>query len=257
MSTIINRKRLALLAAAILAAAGSSYAALHLHKPAEPAGVATVNGAAIAAATVADLESSGISRADALDRAITARVAADAAAARYPEESSKALRQAHDAVLSQLYIQRRMAELSQGVTDAETKQLYDEQITDAVFRAYRMRFVMLGDLPTAQDLLAKLRAGDKDARAKLVPLSKDDAFVPARELPYNLGVLAAKAAAGDVLEPVMIRNGVLILAVDAIKALDKPSLESVKVQLRNAVASQKFADELKALRAKAEVTLHG
>ncbi|MFD2274154.1 peptidylprolyl isomerase [Undibacterium arcticum] len=48
-----------------------------------------------------------------------------------------------------------------------------------------------------------------------------------------------KMKAGDLLQPVVIREGVLVAMVEEIKEMPKPGLETVKEEIRNYLVMQK------------------
>lgn len=234
--------------------------------PAAPAAVrpvdglrvlAEVNGQNITAEEVDPLIRQGVDRAVAIDRYVTRLLAADAARDLYPDASRAAQEAAEREVLANLFINRRSAELLQSVTDAEIDRFYKEQVKDSDYASYKLSYYLTQDNIDAATMVRNLENRDAEARSKFVPVSEEgDGFIPLARTPYGLGQLVATAKAGDYLQPVRVRDGLLILHVEQVRPGKKPEkTPEVKEEIRRLIAQRRLSDELLERREKAQVKL--
>lgn len=86
-------------------------------------------------------------------------------------------------------------------------------------------------------------------------VEQGDGFAAAAALPYNLGRVVSKMKKGEYSDVLQLRNGLLILKVDESKQIKKPTLEELKQDIVQALALQKFNEELEQARSKAKVEL--
>ena len=218
--------------------------------------IATINGLKISEMEVAGLMQSGIDRAIVIDRYINKVVAAERGKEMYAEEATAALRAAEREVLSTLYTTRRMQALRSAVSDEEVKAYYDANVLDQNFQQWKVSYYLSNDENDVQQTLGKLKSGDKQALEQLKPLvEQGDGYANAANLPYNLGRVVLKMKKGEFSEVLRLRNGLLVLKVDDMKQLQKPTLEQLKEEIVQAIALEKFNTELEDARRKAKVEL--
>lgn len=218
--------------------------------------VATINGVSITEMELGGMLQSGVDRAIVVDRYINKVVAAERGRELYVEEAKAALRAAEREVLSTLYTTKRMDELRKAVTDEQVKAYYDANVLDQNFQQWKISYYLSTDPNDVQDTLAKLKKGEKEALDQLKPLMEQgDGYAVAQALPYNLGRVVSKMKKGEFSEVLQLRNGLLILKVEDMKQLKKPTVEELKQDIVQALALEKFNAELEQARRQAKVEL--
>jgi hypothetical protein len=273
-----RRLRLTMIALAVaaLAAAGAA-AAWYLQRPAmpampapaagasSPAGAAerskavaaTIDGKPVMEVELAGLINSGADRAVALDRYINKVLAAEAARGRYADDARTAVMAAEREILANLYLQRRNQELLQAITDPQVADFYKANVRDEDYAAFKLRYYLTRDQADAVNVKGLLDKADKGAQAKLAPLGNAaDGYLPFQGLPYGLGQVVRNAKVGDVIGPVMVRDGLLVLSLDEVRKGSKPELDKVKTEIRTLLADRQLSEELLALRKKAQIQLN-
>lgn len=218
--------------------------------------LAVVNGKSIVADEIAGQLASGVERAVAIDRTINKAVAADAARSVFPEQARDALRTAEREVLASLYLQRRTQELMQAIDDTQVAAYYADKVHDEDYAAYTLRYYLTRDPADAASVKALLDSGDRAAQSRLAPLSANgQRQLPPQAVPYGLGQIVRKAKAGEVVEPMLVRDGYLLLVLDERRDGRKPALAEVKNDIRAAMADRQLGDELREWRQKARIEL--
>lgn len=218
--------------------------------------VASINGMKITEMELGGLLQSGIDRAIVIDRYINKVVAAERGREMYVDEAKAALRAAEREVLSTLYTTKRLDELRKAVTDDEVKAYYDANVLDQNFQQWKVSYYLSNDQADVQDTLAKLKKGEKEALDQLKPLiEQGDGYAIAQALPYNLGRVVLKMKKGEFSEVLSLRNGLLVLKVEDMKQLKKPTQEELKQDIIQALALEKFNNELEQARRQAKVEL--
>lgn len=218
--------------------------------------LASIDGMKVTEMEVGGLLQSGVDKAIVIDRYINKVIAAELGRKMYAEEAQATLQAAEREVLSTLYTTRRMEDLRKGVSDEEVKTYYDANVLDQNFQLWKVSYYLSTDAADVQKTLTSLKKGDKDAEEQLKPLvEQGDGFAAASALPYNLGRVVSKMKKGEYSEVLQLRNGLLILKVDDSKKIDKPTMEDVKQDIIQALAIQKFNEELEQARRKAKVEL--
>jgi len=218
--------------------------------------LASIDGMTVTEKEVGGLLQSGVDKAIVIDRYINKVIAAELGRTLYAEEARATLQAAEREVLSTLYTTRRMEDLRKAVGDEEVKAYYDANVLDQNFQLWKVSYYLSADAADVQKTLASLKKGDKEAEAQLKPLVENgDGFAAAAALPYNLGRVVSRMKKGEYSEVLQLRNGLLILKVDDSKKIDKPKLEDLKQDIIQALAIQKFNEELEQARRKAKVEL--
>jgi peptidyl-prolyl cis-trans isomerase C len=218
--------------------------------------LASIDGMKVTEMEVGGLLQSGVDKAIVIDRYINKVIAAELGRKMYAEEAQATLQAAEREVLSTLYTTRRMEDLRKGVSDDEVKTYYDANVLDQNFQLWKVSYYLSADANDVQKTLASLKKGDKDAEEQLKPLiEQGDGFAAASALPYNLGRVVSKMKKGEYSEVLQLRNGLLILKIDDSKKVDKPTMEDLKQDIVQALAMQKFNEELEQARRKAKVEL--
>lgn len=225
--------------------------------------VATVNGKTIVQEELAGLLANGVDRAVALDRYINKVLAADAARGRYEAESRTMLAAAEREVLANLYLQRRSQELLKAITDAQIAEYYNANVRAEDYAAFRLRYYLTRDQGDAANVRALLDKGDKAAQGRLASLSAgnangaaSDGWLGFQAIPYGLGRVVSGAKTGDIIGPVLVRDGLLLLVLDERRDGKKPALEDVRNEIRSVLADRQLSEELLALRKKAQIQLN-
>lgn len=218
--------------------------------------LARIDGMKVTEKEVSGLLQSGVDKAIVIDRYINKVIAAELGRKIYAEEAQATLQAAEREVLSMLYTTRRMEDLRNGISDEEVRSYYDANVLDQNFQLWKVSYYLSADAADVQKTLVSLKKGDKDAEAQLKPLvEQGDGFAAASALPYNLGRVVSKMKKGEYSEVLQLRNGLLILKVDDSKKIDKPMLEDLRQDIIQALAMQKFNEELEQARRKAKVEL--
>lgn len=218
--------------------------------------VASINGVTITEMELGGLLQAGVDKAIVVDRYINKVVAAEKGREMYVEEAKAALRAAEREVLSTLYTTKRMEELRKAVTDAEVKAYYDTNVLDDNFKQWKVSYYLSTDPRDVQQTLERLKKGEKEAADQLKPLiEQGDGFAVAQALPYNLGRVVSRMKKGEFSDVLQLRNGLLVLKVEDMKQLKKPSVEELKQDIVQALALEKFNAELEQARRQAKVEL--
>ncbi|MCQ8897575.1 peptidylprolyl isomerase [Limnobacter humi] len=218
--------------------------------------VAVVNGQKVVDSEIRGLINSGVDRAIVIDRYINKVLAAERGRELYSKEADATLKAAEREVLATLYTTRRIQELRDAVTDEQIQDYYKTNVRDENFKLFKVSYYLSGQINDAQTVLKNLKDGDSKALAQLKPLiEQGDGYAAATALPYNLGRVAAKMKKGEFSEVLQLRNGLLVLRVDDVKQLDKPTVDAVKDEIRQTLALQRFNQELEQARKQAKVEL--
>ena len=218
--------------------------------------LANINGQTITELEVAGLLQSGIDRAIVVDRYINKVVAAERGREMYASEAKAALRAAEREVLSTLYTTKRMEELRNAVTDQQVADFYTQNVLDQNFQQWKVSYYLSASEADANKVLASLKKGDKDALEQLKPLvEQGDGYAAAVAIPYGLGRVVSKMKKGEFSEVLRLRNGLLVLRIDDMKQLKKPTQEELKQEIIQALALEKFNQELEQARRQAKVEL--
>ncbi|WP_288108056.1 peptidylprolyl isomerase [Limnobacter sp.] len=218
--------------------------------------VATVNGDTVTESEIAGLLRTGVDKAIVVDRYINKVLAAEQAQTLYADQAKAAVRAAQREVLATLYTTKRMQALRAQVTDAEIKSFYDHNVLDDNYKRWKVSYYLSTDANDVRKTLEDLKQGDKKALSQLKPLvGNGDGYANAAQLPYNLGRIVSHLKKDEFSEPLPLRNGFLVLRVDEIRQDKKPTLEDVKQDIIERLATQKFNQELEQARRHAKVEL--
>jgi parvulin-like peptidyl-prolyl isomerase len=220
--------------------------------------VATVDGSEITEAELAPFLNAGLDKAIAIDRAINKAVAANSADKLYRQVSRSAMQSAKNEILANVFINQRSIEVRDGVTEADVKAFYQERVKAEDFTTFRLRFYVSLDAKEAQEEFDGIGRGEKEAMARLAYVKKDgDHYLNAAEVPYGLGAAIKKLKAGERMQPVTVREGILILYVEDVKANPKPELAKVQAEIKDLIVAERFNADMKARRAAAKIELRG
>ena len=223
--------------------------------------IATVNGTAIRQADLLPLMQNGLDKTNALDRRISQIVLAQQAESKYASEAKAAIDSVKNDVLAQIYVNKRSEALKTEISDKEISEFYEKNITPDLFKQMKVKFKLFSDAKEAQTFyeLINAKKNDRetaDALAKLEYLSKQgDHFAAIQELPYNMGQVFKDKKNGDVLQPVVIREGVLVSMLEEVRQQERPGIDKLKEQIRMQILSSKIDGEVQALRKTAKIEL--
>jgi parvulin-like peptidyl-prolyl isomerase len=219
--------------------------------------VATIDGRQVLEGELSSMLSTGADRAVAIDRYINKVLAAEAARARYADDARALSTAAEREVLANLFLQRRSQELLQAVTDEQVADYYKANVRDEDYAAYKLRYYLTRDQADATNVRGLIDKGDRAAAARLAPLgSAADGFLPFQGIPYGLGQVVRRAKVGEVIGPVTVRDGLLVLVLDEVRAGKKPELPAVQAEIRALLADRQLTEELLGLRKKASIQLN-
>lgn len=218
--------------------------------------VAVVDGAEISEAELVPFLNAGLDKAIAIDRAINKAVAANNADKMYRQASKSAMQSAKNEILANVFVNQRTLEVRNAVTDADIKAFYNDRVKIDDFTTFRLKFFVSVDAKEAQDVYDGIGRGDKDALAKLSFAKKDgDHYLRAAEVPYGLGVAVKTLKVGGRVQPVMVREGMLVLYVDDVKANPKPELAKVQAEIKDLIVAERFNEDMKVRRAASKIEL--
>src|SRR5450830_234228 len=221
--------------------------------------IATVNGTAIRQEDLLPLMQNGLDKTNALDRRISQVVLAQQAESKYANEAKAAIESVKNDVLAQIYVSKRSEALKSEITDKDISEFYEKNVTSDLFRQMKVKFKLFADAKEAQTFYELLAAkkndrATADAIAKLEYLSKQgDHFAAIQELPYNMGQVFKDKKNGDVLQPAVIREGVLVSMLEEVRQQERPGIDKLKEQIRMQILSSKIDDEVQALRKTAKI----
>lgn len=218
--------------------------------------VAKVDGQTVSELEISSLTANGIDKAIAVDRYINKVIAAEQARKLYKGESESMIRAAEREVLATLYTTKRLEELRKSITPEEIKEFYSRNVVDENFKQWRVAYYLTVDPKDMDSTLQKMRQGDKDALKQLKPLAEQgDNFLAAQAMPYNLGQVVVRIKKGEFSDVLRLRNGLLVVRVEDIRQQEKPKLDSLRSEIIEAIAQQKFNEELMRARSAAKVEL--
>ncbi len=147
-------------------------------------------------------------------------------------------------------------------SDAEIKTEYDSIKAQLGDREYKARHILVEKLADAQDVLARLKKGDKfEDIAKVMskdPGSKDkggelDWSSPSGYVKPFSDALVKLEKGKYTTEPVQTQFGYHIIELEDTRELKVPSLDDVKNNIIQRIQQKMLEQEFKALRAKAKV----
>lgn len=220
--------------------------------------VATVNGVDIREAEILPLIASGVDRANAIDQTVTKALLSQGANREFSEDAQLAAAVATREALAQVYLAKKSSMLAKAMPDEKIRDYYDRNVVDADYKKVKLRYYLTQDAEDAAKVFSAAAKKDKDALAKFDLAKKDgDHLLSLNEVPYGLGQLVKKAEAGAVLDPVNVRNGIMILVVDDIKPGAKPSLDSAKDAIRQILVNEQMGSVLAEQRKAARIELKG
>ncbi len=220
--------------------------------------VATVDGSEITEAELAPFLNAGMDKAIAIDRAINKVVAANSADKLYKQVSRSAMQSAKNEILANVFVNQRSVEVRNAVTETDVKTFYAERVKAEDFTTFRLRFFVSVDAKEAQDVYDGVGRFEKESMAKLTFVKKDgDHYLNAAEVPYGLGAAVKKLKAGERLQPLTIREGILVLYVDDVKANPKPEFTKVQAEIKDLIVGERFNADMKTRRAAAKIELRG
>jgi peptidyl-prolyl cis-trans isomerase C len=210
-----------------------------------------------------------------VDAKILTKAATDAGLAQ-DQDVKKQQEAASEAVLQKAYLDRENAKL---ITDAILKSKYDEILAslpkgDKAPKEVRLRRIVTQDAASAQKMLEALKksgsdfaataqAGSQDAQTK--DQGGDMGYFPVSELPEEISkeIKSAKAATlvpkvitiatGNALFP----KGSYIIKVDDQRAMEPPSFDAVKGELKQALAPEYAQKLILELGQKSNVKIFG
>lgn len=223
--------------------------------------LATVDGYRITETEISPMMRQGVDKAIALDRKITQSVIAKAAEGKYKQEAEILVQATRNDILYQLYVTKRADELRKAITEQDVSSYYQKNVKDEDYKSAVIKIHLTSDAREAQGLFEAVSAGGRDAEAAIGKMSymqkEGDHYLPLQALPYNLGQLVKKMKPGQVLQPIVIREGVLVAYVENIKAATKPTLDGTKEEIRGLLVNERLSTEIQDLRKKAAIELKG
>lgn len=272
-STISRKTLLATIIFSVAGVAGATYFGLDILRSAaatetrkgvanvKPSGdkvVAIVDGSDITEAELTPFLNAGLDKAVAIDRAINKVVAANNADRLYKQASQSAMQSAKNEILANVFVNQRSIEVRNAVTEADVKAFYADRVKVEDFTTFRLKFFVSVDPKESQDVFDGIGRGEKESMAKLAFAKKEgDHFINAAEVPYGLGNAIKKLKAGERLQPVMVREGALVLYVDEVKANPKPELAKVQEEIKNLIVNERFNEDMKTRRTASKIELRG
>lgn len=215
--------------------------------------VAIVNGRVIPATEI-DLavRQSGGDRAGAVDSAINRAVFASAGEREFANEASVAVSIATREALASTYLIETSRKLDKALTSDTIKTWYDKNVLADDYKLIKARYILTTTNEVAQAAADSARAGNS---ANFQPLAKGDGFLVSRAMPYGIGPSLSKLKAGDVAGPAIVREGYLVVYIDAVKPGEVPTIEASTAAIRQILVQDALAEKLKDLRAEATITL--
>lgn len=218
--------------------------------------VAVVDGTVVTQLEISDQLRSGIDRAIVVDRYINKVIAAQLGQKQYPEQAKAALRAAEREVLATVYTTQRLQELREQVTEEEVKAYYQKNVLDENFKQWKVSYYLSNDPVDIQATSQRLLEGDKKALELLAPLSvQGDGFLAAQAMPYGLGRVVNALEKGQFSEVLRLRNGFMVVRVDDIRQLNKPTLQELTNQIIETIVLDRFNLELEKARRAAKIEL--
>lgn len=226
-----------------------------------PSVVAIVNNEPIYQAELMALVQSGVDRSNAIDRRISQVVMSQQAIKEYGDDAKAALAAVKNDVTSQLYISKKQAEYLKLVSDKDIAEFYEKNLQPELFKRVKVKAYLSVDAKDAQSIYEQVKSAEgkklsDDVSAKFQYLNKEgDHFMGVGQLPYNLGQVFKKMKTGDVMQPVVIREGILVAFLEEAKDQDRPPLEKVKDEIRQQLVAQRLDKDIQQLRTSAKIEL--
>ena len=226
-----------------------------------PEVVATVDGQNITYADIKSFVDAGVDRAIAVDRTVNKVLVANAAKKLYPSEASDVIHTAERDLLSALFLRLKREQVQAMISDASIQNYYDKNITQQQFDMYKLRYYLTRDQSDADNIREMLLKGDKDALGRLEYFNKEAPFISLAALPYNLGRIVKEnytqeSKNGVVIGPITVRDGFILVMVDAYKPGNRPELSSaLKATIREQMIENALSVALTELRSNAKILI--
>lgn len=218
--------------------------------------IAVIDGAVVTQLEIADQLRTGVDKAIVVDRYINKVVAAKLGQDMYPDQAKAALRAAEREVLATVYTTRRLQDLREQVTEEDVKAYYRKNVLDENFKQWKVSYYLTTDPTDIQSTSKRLMDGDKKALEQLAPLNAEgDGFLFAQAMPYGLGRVVNSLKKGEFSEVLRVRNGFMVVRVDDVKQLDKPTLQDLTNQIIETIVLERFNSELEKARSAAKIEL--
>jgi parvulin-like peptidyl-prolyl isomerase len=227
--------------------------------------VATVDGYNITEAELVPMMQQGVDRAIVLDRRITQSAIAKTAEKTYDKEAKVLLAANRNDILYQLYLSKRTEALKKEITDSDILSFYNKNVKDEDYKKTSLKIFLTDNAKDGQvfyeSLIAASKSKEKNmdvATAKMTYLQKTgDHLLAYQSIPYNLGQVIKKMKAGDILEPIVVREGVLVVYVESIVDSAKPKLDAVKEEIKSLILNERLGVEILSIRKNASIQLKG
>ena len=130
---------------------------------------------------------------------------------------------------------------------------------DEDFKLAKVKIFLTSDAKEAQaayEDLQKTGASRETVLAKMSYLKKEGDHLSAiQTIPYNLGQLLKKISPGQALEPIVVREGILVTYLEEMRQTTKPTLEKTTEEIKGLLVGEKLDAEVKALRKAASIEL--
>lgn len=147
------------------------------------------------------------------------------------------------------------------LSDAALKAEYDKAKAEAGDKEYKARHVLVESEAQAQDIINKLRAGEKFE--ELAKVSKDEGsknrggeldWAPPATYVKPFADALSKLEKGRYTEtPVQTRNGYHVILLDDVRPAQFPSFDEVKGRVANAMQAQAFEKNVRDVFSKAKI----
>lgn len=226
--------------------------------PATGSIIAIVNDRPVYEFEIVPLMQNGVDRSIAVDRRITQSVIASAAEKYYAKDARIALDAARNDILAQIYANKKTESVRASVTDKDITEFYDQNVKDEDSRKLKVRSYVTADAREAQTMYEALVKDpySKEVLPKLQYMKTDgDHFAGVQDIPYGLGQTVKRMKAGETMQPVVVREGVLLVYLEEVKEVPKPTLDKVKEEIRGHLVREKLAKEVQELRKAAKIEL--
>ena len=237
-------------------AVAASTGQAHVMSPEPQKVVVKVDGEAVFQNEIEDLIQTGIDRAIVVDRMINKVIAAQKGKLAYPAETQLALKLAEREVLSTIYTTKRLQELRENVSEQDIAHYYSAQIKDENFKLWKVSYYLSQDPQDIQLTAEKLRNADPKALAQMLALTtENEGYLPAQALPYGLARVVNDMKKGEFSPVLNVRNGLMLVRLDDMRQGQKPSMEALRDQIREAIVLERFNRELEQARQEAKIEL--
>lgn len=157
--------------------------------------------------------------------------------------------------LTEHYMKTSHEDVSKSVSDSDVADFYKRNVVASEYDRYKISYYLSQDQADATSTAEKFSRGESLDKLKPMTMGGNN-YLLSRDIPYGMARVIAGMKNGEVTPtPIVIRDGFIVVRRDDHQTGAKPSLESVKAQIREVLIRKKLSDQLAELRKSADIRI--